>query len=59
MGNWGTHYDVPPPNFPEMGWIAKWLLIGLLPQLTVWICFTAIIGMLFGGVAALFVKSKA
>jgi len=58
MGNWGTHYDVPPPNFPEMGWIAKWLLIGLLPQLTVWICFTAVIGMLFGGVAALFGKSK-
>ena len=58
MGNWGTHYDVPPPNFPEMGWIAKWLLIGLLPQLTVWICFTAIIGMLFGGIAALFGKSQ-
>ncbi len=58
MGNWGTHYDVPPPNFPEMGWVIKWALIGLLPQLTVWICFTAVIGMLFGGITALFVKSK-
>jgi hypothetical protein len=58
MGNWGTHYDVPPPNLPEMGWFAKWALIGLLPQLTVWICFTAVIGMLFGGIAALFAKPK-
>src|SRR5712691_7636972 len=34
LGNWGTHYDVTQPNFPAMSPIAKWLLIGLLPQLT-------------------------
>jgi hypothetical protein len=58
MGSWGTHYDAPPPNLPEMGWFVKWLFIGLLPQLTVWIAFTGVIGMLFGGIAALFVKPK-
>jgi hypothetical protein len=49
LGNWGTHYDVAPPNFPAMGPIAKWAMIGLLPQLTVWIGFTVAVGMLCGG----------
>lgn len=48
LGDWGTHYDVPPPGFPEMAPFAKWFWIGLLPQLTIWIPFTMIIGMLFG-----------
>ena len=52
MGNWGTHYDSPSPNFPETGPFVEWLLTGLVPQLTFWIAFTIIIGMLFGGVAA-------
>jgi hypothetical protein len=52
LGNWGTHYDVAPPNFPEMGPIGKWVLIGLLPQLTVWMWFTIAVGALFGAVAA-------
>ena len=52
LGNWGTHYDVVPPRFPEMSAIPKWFLIGLLPQLTLWIAFTVAVGMLFGGVAA-------
>jgi hypothetical protein len=51
LGNWGTHYDVAPPNFPAMSPIAKWLLIGLLPQLTIWIWFTIAVGGLFGVIA--------
>lgn len=51
LGNWGTHYDVPPPNFPEMSLIAKWLLIGVLPQLTIWIWFTSTAGAIFGAIA--------
>jgi hypothetical protein len=59
MGNWGTHYDVPPsPDFPEMGWVAKWFWIGLIPQLTVWIWTTAALGSIFGAIAAFFVKPK-
>jgi len=52
LGNWGTHYDVPPtPDFPEMAALAKWFWIGLVPQLTIWIAFTVIVGMLFGLIA--------
>ena len=51
LGNWGTHYDVAPPDFPAMSPIAKWLLIGLLPQLTLWIWFTIAVGTVFGAVA--------
>ncbi len=51
LGNWGTHYDVPPPGFPEMGVLSKWLLIGLLPQLLLWIPFTVLAGALFGSIA--------
>jgi hypothetical protein len=55
LGNWGTHYDVVPPDFPVMSPWAKWFLIGVIPQLTIWIAFTVVIGMFFGGltVAAL------
>jgi hypothetical protein len=53
LGDWGTHYDVPPPDFPEgMGKLAKWVAIGVVPQLTIWIGFTAIVGGLFAGIAA-------
>lgn len=52
LGNWGTHYDVPPPDFPVMSPIAKWLAIGVLPQLTIWIWFTMAVGAIFGSIAA-------
>ena len=52
LGNWGTHYDVAPPNFPAMSTLAKWLTIGVLPQLSIWIWFTVVVGMIFGIVAA-------
>jgi hypothetical protein len=52
MGNWGTHYDVPPPGYPaEVAPFTKWVQIGLIPQLTIWITFTVIIGSIFGAVA--------
>jgi len=50
-GSWGTHYDGPPPNFPEMSFWPKYIMIGLAPQLIGWIAFTIIVGMLFGIVA--------
>jgi len=51
--NWGTHYDVPPPNFPEMGPLAKWINIGLVPQMLIWIPTTIIGGFFGGGIALL------
>ena len=57
LGNWGTHYDVVPPpdpngpalpDFAAMNVWVKWLLIGFLPQFSVWIFYTMVLGTLFG-----------
>jgi hypothetical protein len=54
LGNWGTHYDVAPPdpNFPAMGVLSKWFLIGVVPQLTGWMMYTVVVGMVCGGIVA-------
>ncbi|HLY60540.1 MAG TPA: hypothetical protein VKV95_07205 [Terriglobia bacterium] len=51
-GNWGTHYDALPPGYngPTALW-PKWVMIGLIPQMLLWIPFTMVIGSLFGAVA--------
>jgi hypothetical protein len=54
--NWGTHYELGPPGFPEMSLLSKWFVIGLLPQLCLWIAFTVIVGALFGSLTVLFQK---
>ena len=41
LGGWDTVYDVPPYN----------VLSGLLPQITVWIGFTVVVGCLAGSLA--------
>jgi hypothetical protein len=46
--SWGTHYDVPPPGFPAMPQLGRWLWTGLLPQMTIWIAWTVATGALFG-----------
>ena len=52
LGNWGTHYDVAPPDFPAMSTLAKWFMIGVVPQLTIWIWFTIAAGAITGSIAA-------
>jgi hypothetical protein len=52
VGKWGTHYDALPPNFPAMGPAQTWLLIGLFPQMTLWIGITLVAGMLVGSITA-------
>jgi hypothetical protein len=59
LGDWGTHYDVAPPDFPEMSPLAKWFMIGLVPQLTLWIAFTVVVGALFGIAAAALARRPA
>jgi hypothetical protein len=60
-GNWGTHYDALPPDFPSMGlsgmgfW-PKYLWLGFFPQLIFWVGFTIVTGMLFGTIAAAIVR---
>jgi hypothetical protein len=55
----GTHYDVAPPEFPVMNVWLKWLAIGLLPQITIWMAFTIVFGMLAGVVAHLVTRRRA
>jgi hypothetical protein len=52
MGKWGTHYDALPPNFPALGPVQTWALIGLFPQMTLWIGITLVAGMLVGSITA-------
>jgi hypothetical protein len=58
-GNWGTHYDGAPPNFPEMSFWPKYLLIALVPQFIFWVAFTVVIGALVGTLAATLQRSRA
>ncbi|HEX9724489.1 MAG TPA: hypothetical protein VGC53_09445 [Vicinamibacteria bacterium] len=48
QGVWGTHYDARPAGFPEMGWQAAFIWLGLLPQLLFWVPFTIVMGAFFG-----------
>ena len=53
--NWGTHYDAPPPGFPPMLPLRRWLWTGLLPQATVWVAWTTAtgaVGRALGSLAA-------
>ena len=58
LGNWGTHYELGPPGTPEMGFLAKFIVIAVVPQMTFWIMVTMVIGTLFGGLAAAVVRPK-
>ena len=58
LGDWGTHYELGPPGYPEMGFLTKFIVIALLPQMTFWIMFTMVIGTLCGGIAAVLVRPK-
>jgi len=45
---WGTHYDVAPPGFKVTSFAQKFIDLALLPQLSLWIGWTVIIGGLLG-----------
>ena len=47
-GNWGTHYDVAPPDMSFADWQTKFLQIGLYPQIFLWIPYTITLCGLFG-----------
>ena len=53
---WGTHYDAPPPNFPLHTLAAKFFYIGVLPQMTLWIGFTVVIGSILGVIVVALVR---
>ena len=59
LGNWGTHYELGPPGYPEMGFLTNFIVVALLPQMTFWVMVTMVFGSLFGGLAAALLGSKA
>src|SRR5512139_2686371 len=61
FGNWGTHYDVVPPEAGYMNRMAplvKWFWIGLVPQMTGWIMFTVVVGTILGALVVALVKPR-
>jgi len=51
-GDWHTHYDAIPPDFPtDLSFWAKYIQLAVVPQMVMWIAFTIIMGSLFGGIA--------
>jgi hypothetical protein len=62
FGSWGTHYDVlppdPPPALATMGPLGRWFVIGFMPQLTVWIAQTVLVGTLFGAIVVALARPK-
>jgi hypothetical protein len=58
LGRWGTHYDALPPNFPAMSPVATWAVIGLFPQLTLWIGLTLVMGMLTGSITGAILRAR-
>ena len=57
--HWGTHYDAVPAEFATLPFWPKYLLLGIAPQLVMWIVYTMTIGTLFGGIyGAIFHRRK-
>lgn len=59
QGNWGTHYDAAGPPFNAMPLMTRYLELGLLPQLIMWIAFTVITGSLLGIIAVALFRRQA
>lgn len=43
---WGTHYDVVPPAYAHASFGARFFDFAVMPQMTLWIGWTVIVGML-------------
>lgn len=53
---WGTHYDAVPPPLVHVPLATKFLYAGILPQMTMWIGFTVVVGSLIGVVVTAVVR---
>ena len=49
---WGTHYDAMPPALLSASPLRKFFFGGVLPQMMLWIGFTAVVGSIFGTIVA-------
>jgi hypothetical protein len=53
---WGTHYDAVAPMFAHASFAKKFLYEALLPQMTMWIGWTVVVGSVVGAVVAAFAR---
>jgi len=47
---WGTHYDAVAPMLAHLPLGRKYLYAAIVPQLTLWIAWTVILGAIFGSI---------
>lgn len=57
-GNWGTHYDAVSPRFQNAALWKKFFDEAFLPQMSLWIGYTVVVGSLFGEIAAVLFGRK-
>jgi hypothetical protein len=57
-GGWGTHYDAVEARFAAAPLWTKFFYEAFLPQMTLWIGYTAVVGSLFGEIVAAIVGRK-
>jgi hypothetical protein len=57
---WGTHYDVAAPGITVTSFGQKFFDLAFLPQMSIWIGWTAVLGGLLGSIyAAVFGRKRA
>jgi hypothetical protein len=56
FGGLDTHYAKPRPDFPPMGPMGIFFWTALLPQLSFWIWFTVVFGIIAGAIVARLVR---
>ncbi len=49
---WGTHYDAATPEYASMALAKRFFDLAILPQMTLWIGWTAAVGSVLGTLAA-------
>ena len=55
---WGTHYDAVPEAFAHVSFAKKFFEMAIVPQLTLWIGWTVVLGSLLGELAAAIIGRK-
>lgn len=59
LGDWGTHFDAASGDVARLNPVVRWLMIGVLPQITFWLGFTVLVGMGTGLIAISITGRKA
>jgi hypothetical protein len=49
---WGTHYDAVDPMLAHLSFWRKYIYAAILPQMTLWIGWTVILGTIIGAIVA-------